>query len=185
MGYGLVEEGTGGQACVTWGVLAESSRRPLGQRLHRLYRRLLDLLTEELPDCLAIEEPFIASNARTAMAVGQAHGVALLAAAERGLPIEGYSPRQVKMAITGSGSADKAQVQQAVLLHLGMREPPPPDDASDALAVALCHLQKVHGMTPAQAGRQRFTTHDRSSAELSKPEADGVVGTFPAERTPQ
>ncbi len=142
MGYGLVEEGADGSAVVvTWGVHTAKSRLSLGERLYLLYRELLDLMERYAPDEVAVEEPFVSVNVRTAMAVGQAQGVALMAAAATGSPISRYSPLQVKQAVTGHGAASKEQVQQAVLMHLGLDEPPASEDAADALAVALCHLQ--------------------------------------------
>ena len=142
MGYGLVEEDPDGVAfAVVWGVLAAKPRLPLGERLHRLYGELLKLMELYTPDEVAAEEPFVSRNARTAMAIGQAQGVALMAAAAQGVQAVRYSPLQVKHAVTGYGGASKEQVQQAVLMHLGLKDPSVPEDASDALAVALCHLR--------------------------------------------
>ena len=142
MGYGfVVEELDGSLQAVAWGVLSAPSRLPLGERLHGLYGQLLELMRHYRPAEFAVEEPFVSVNARTAMAIGQAQGLALMAAAEGSLPVAGYSPRQVKSAVTGHGAASKEQVQYAVSLHLSMGTIPTPEDAADALAVALCHIQ--------------------------------------------
>lgn len=142
MGYGLVEEDVdGGISAVTWGVLIAKRRLSLGERLYRLYQELMELMERYLPDEVAVEEPFVSLNARTAMAVGQAQGVTLMAAAAWSSPAARYSPLQVKHAVAGYGGASKDQVQQAVLTRLGLGAAPVPEDAADALGVALCHLQ--------------------------------------------
>ncbi len=146
MGYGLVEDGADGDAqVVEWGVITASSHLPLGERLHRLHQQLVDLMEQYAPEEVAVEEPFVAKNARTALAIGQAQGVALMAAASRGIKAVMYSPTQVKHAVAGYGGASKEQVQQAVAMHLGLGAIPEPEDAADALAVALCHCQARRG----------------------------------------
>ncbi len=143
MGYAVVEDAGGDPHAVAWGALTAPSRLVLGQRLHCLYAQLLEIMELHHPAYAAVEEPFVSNNARTAMAIGQAQGLALMAAAQAGIPVAGYSPRQVKLAVAGSGAALKEQVQQAVALHLRLPELSGALDASDALAVALCHLQTV------------------------------------------
>mgnify|MGYP001491319910 FL=1 len=143
MGYGILDETDSEVVAVTWGALTASSSLSLGPRLYRIYSQLVDLLSEYSPDVVAIEEPFVSTNPRTAMAIGQAQGLALLVAAENDIPVQGYPPRKVKHAITGNGAATKEQIQQATMLHLTLAAPPVPDDAADALAVALCHLQEA------------------------------------------
>jgi len=143
MGYGILDETDSEVVAVTWGALTASSSLSLGPRLYRIYSQLVDLLSEYSPDVVAIEEPFVSKNPRTAMAIGQAQGLALLVAAEKNIPVQGYPPRKVKHAITGNGAATKEQIQQATMLHLTLAAPPVPDDAADALAVALCHLQEA------------------------------------------
>lgn len=146
MGYGLVQEGVHDDpSAVTWGVITASSRLPLGERLHRLYQEMVILMERCSPEEVAVEEPFVAANVKAAMAVGQAQGLALMAAAHRGIKAVRYSPTQVKYAVTGHGGASKEQVQQAVRLHLGLEAPPEHEDAGDALAVALCHWQARRG----------------------------------------
>jgi len=143
MGYGILDETDSEVVAVTWGALTASSSLSLGPRLYRIYSQLVDLLSEYSPDVVAIEEPFVSTNPRTAMAIGQAQGLALLVAAENDIPVQGYPPRKVKHAITGNGAATKEQIQQATMLHLTLAAPPVPDDAADALAVALCYLQEA------------------------------------------
>ncbi|MBI4199774.1 MAG: crossover junction endodeoxyribonuclease RuvC [Chloroflexi bacterium] len=141
MGYGVVEEAGGAVMALGWGVLTARRGLALGERLHLLHRQLLALLERWSPTEIAVEEPFVARNVPAAMAVGQAQGVALMAAAARGIPVARYSPARVKNAVTGYGGSGKMQVQEAVRLYLGLDLPPDPEDAADGLAVALCHLQ--------------------------------------------
>ena len=143
MGYGVLEERDNEVVAVTWGALTAPSSLSLGPRLYRIYSQLLGLLSEYPPDVVAIEEPFVSTNPRTAMAIGQAQGLALLVAAEKNIPVQGYPPRKVKLAVSGNGAATKEEIQQATMLHLRLATPPVPDDAADALAVALCHLQEA------------------------------------------
>ena len=142
MGYGLVESNAAGDlSSPTWGVLSGKSNHTLGERLYHLYIELSELMAKFGPDEVAVEEPFVSVNARTAMAVGQAQGLALMAAAAQGVSVSRYSPLQVKQAASGYGGASKDQVQQAVAMHLGLDATLVPEDAADALAVALCHVQ--------------------------------------------
>jgi crossover junction endodeoxyribonuclease RuvC len=113
---------------------------PLAQRLRTIYQELGRIIAEYQPQEGAIEELFFAKNARTAMAVGQARGVAMLALADHGLSIAEYTPMQVKQAVTGYGGADKRQVGEMVRLLLKLSAVPQPDDAADAAAIAICHL---------------------------------------------
>ena len=110
-------------------------------RLSALYDGLIALIDKHAPTVLAVEQLFFARNVTNAMTVGQARGVVLLAAARSGLPVAEYTPAEVKQAVVGYGKADKGQMQEMVRLILGLDRPPRPDDAADALAVALCHTQ--------------------------------------------
>ncbi len=139
-GYGLVEEAGGDLKLLTFGVIRTPAGQPLPTRLQLIYRALVDLAAEWQPETAAVEELFFSSNVRTAMSVGQARGVALLALANSGLSVAEYTPSAIKQAVTGYGNADKAQMQEMVRLLLGLAEPPRPDDAADALAVAICHF---------------------------------------------
>jgi len=142
MGWGIIE-GEEEPSLVAYGVLSTPAGRPLAERLHTLFQALRELVARYRPQAAALEELFFARNARTALAVGQARGSALVALAESGLPVYEYTPLQVKMAVTGYGQAEKAQVQEMVRALLGLERVPRPDDAADALAVALCHFHSA------------------------------------------
>lgn len=140
-GYGIVQGGQGTDLEVLdYGVVTTESHLPLPDRLIQLHTELSDLLTLHRPDDAAVEKLFYQRNVKTAMSVGQARGVALLALAEAKLPISEYTPLEVKQAVVGYGRAEKSQVQQMVKALLSMSEVPNPDDAADALAVAICHI---------------------------------------------
>jgi crossover junction endodeoxyribonuclease RuvC len=138
-GYGLVLYQASGLELVHYGTIAPPRRLTLAERLAVLYDELKRAAVEWKPDEVAVEEPFVAANVRSAMAIGQARAVALLVAAHLGLPVFQYAPTAVKTAISGYGHGDKAQVQEAVRLQLGLRAAPHPADAADALAIAICH----------------------------------------------
>ncbi|HTJ74091.1 MAG TPA: crossover junction endodeoxyribonuclease RuvC [Acidimicrobiales bacterium] len=153
-GYGCVEGGTAGRSrAVAVGVLTTPPSEPLPNRLAELDTELRGLIRELRPDVVAVERVFFQVNARTAMSVGQASGLALVAAAQAGCEVAQYTPNEVKSAVAGYGSAPKEQVQRMVQSLLGLAEVPSPPDAADALALALCHL----AMAPlrARAGVKR------------------------------
>ena len=139
-GYGLVA--SDGQALkpVAFGVLRTPAHTPTADRLIMLYDQLQELIREFNPDVAAVEQLFFWSNVTTAMNVSEARGVIKLVLAQRSLPNSEYTPMQVKQAVTGYGKADKAQVQSMVKMLLCLEETPRPDDAADALAVAICHI---------------------------------------------
>jgi crossover junction endodeoxyribonuclease RuvC len=140
-GYGLIEENEDGSlSVVDYGAILTSADTSMPERLLELYLRLRELLLLHHPQSGAVEKLFFQRNVRTALAVGQARGVALLALAESGVPVSEYTPLEVKQAVAGYGGADKNQVQQMVRALLGLSDIPRPDDAADALAVAICHL---------------------------------------------
>lgn len=140
-GYGLVREQENGSiTAVEFGVILTPAGMPMEQRLLELYRQLKSILLLHRPDTGAVEKLFFQRNVTTAIAVGQARGVALLAMAEANLRVGEYTPMEVKQAVAGYGGADKRQVQLMVTALLGLPEIPHPDDAADALAVAICHL---------------------------------------------
>lgn len=151
LGYGVVD-GEEEMRFVDCGVVNVSARLPMEERLRLLYRELTRVITRHTPSEVAIEEPFIGNNVRSAFAVGKAQAVAILAAANKGLPIYYYSPAKVKKQITSYGQSDKQQVQEMVRVQLGLSEPPQASDAADALAVAMCHIQHRHL-------KQRVTEH--------------------------
>jgi len=143
-GYGLVrEEQDGSLTVIDYGAIVTSPDEPMPERLVQLYRQLKELLELHSPQSGAVEKLFFARNVRTALTVGQARGVALLALAEASVSLSEYTPNEVKQAVVGYGGADKQQVQKMVQALLGMEEVPQPDDAADALAVAICHLHSA------------------------------------------
>jgi crossover junction endodeoxyribonuclease RuvC len=140
-GYGLVRDSQDGRLeMVAYGTLRTSAGTPAHQRLAKLYHELTQLILLHRPDSCAVEKLFFQRNVSTALAVGQARGVVLLAIAEAGLDVHEYTPNEVKQAVTGYGAADKHQVQEMVRTLLVLDELPRPDDAADALAIALTHL---------------------------------------------
>jgi crossover junction endodeoxyribonuclease RuvC len=140
MGWGIVETLGSKERAVGYGALLTPAGMLAEKRLQTLYRGLCDLIMEYKPEVVAVEELFFGRNVTTAIHVGQARGIVLLAAAENGLPIREFTPMQVKMAVTGYGRAEKAQVQQMVKMLLGLSSVPKPDDVADALAVGIAAL---------------------------------------------
>lgn len=140
LGYGAVDSEPEPTA-LGYGVVATKPDRPMSERLVILFDAVNDLVRRYQPDVLAIEQLFFARNVTTAIAVGQARGVVLLAAAQAGVEVAEYSPSEVKHAVVGYGKAEKSQIQEMVRLILQLPETPAPDDVADALAVALCHTQ--------------------------------------------
>ncbi len=138
-GYGVVEEQEGSLHTVRFGAITSPATLPFAQRLLRIHRELLALVNELQPDCAAVEAVFFARNVQSALRLGQARGVALLALAEANIEVHEYSALEVKQAVTTFGQAQKAQVQQMVQLLLNLPEAPQPADAADALAIAICH----------------------------------------------
>ena len=140
VGYAVVEAQGSTLRMLACNVITTPARMPLSQRLQLIYQGLSEIIVTYHPQEAAMEELFFAKNARTAMTVGQARGVAMLALANGGLSIAEYTPKQVKQAVTGYGSADKHQVGEMVRILLNLSAVPKPDDAADAAAVAICHL---------------------------------------------
>jgi crossover junction endodeoxyribonuclease RuvC len=139
-GYGLVKYEKGREIMVRYGVIRTSPSLSMPDRLAKINREYNELLDEYQPDAVAIEELFHHKNAKTVITVAQCRGVLLMTPAERGIAIAEYTPLQVKQAVTGFGNADKKQVQIMVQKILKLEAVPKPDDAADALAIALCHL---------------------------------------------
>ncbi|NLI14154.1 crossover junction endodeoxyribonuclease RuvC [Pelotomaculum propionicicum] len=138
-GFGLVKYNGSRFTLVDCGCIRTSPDTPLSGRLHFLYRELVDIISRHNPEQFAVEELFFNKNAKTALAVGHARGVAMLAAASSGLPVFEYTPLQVKQSVAGFGRAEKTQVQFMVKTILALPAVPAPDDVADALAVAICH----------------------------------------------
>jgi crossover junction endodeoxyribonuclease RuvC len=139
-GYGAVSSDKGRLVPVAFGHLTTPADRPLSERLRTLWEEIGQLLSDIKPDVMVVERVLFQVNARTAMSVGQVSGLALVAAAEAGCPVVQYSPNEVKLAVTGYGSATKQQVQSMVRSLLDLDQPPKPADRADALALAICHL---------------------------------------------
>ena len=144
-GYGCVETDGRRYHLITCGAIAASPRDTFPNRLARIHSELSVLLASCRPECVAIESLFHATNVRSALKLGHARGVAMLAAVEAGCEVVEYTPAEIKRAVVGYGRAEKQQVGQMVKLLLGLAVAPSPHDAADALAVAICHL---HSMAP-------------------------------------
>lgn len=142
-GWGIIEGDGVNLQMVAAGVITTPAGMPLPNRLQIIYRELTVLVEQWQPETAAVEELFFSKNAKTALAVGHGRGAAMLALANANLPIVEYKPLEVKQAITGHGGADKQQMQQMVKLLLSLDDIPRPDDAADALAVAICHLHSA------------------------------------------
>ena len=154
-GYGCIETSGSRHRLIDYGALSAPADAPLPDRLHAVHGGLARLLAAHKPDVVAHEGLFYARTARSALVLGHVRGVAMLAAAEAGVPAAEYSPAEVKRAVVGYGRADKRQVQQMVALLLGMDTPPSPLDASDALAVAVCHAHSIGPTGDRGGGRGR------------------------------
>jgi len=139
-GFGVVRRRTARTVALDGGVIRTAAATPVSERLTAIHARVGALLDEHEPDAVALEDVFFGVNASSAFAVGQARGVVMLAAGERGIPCCSYTPQQVKSSVCGSGRAGKEQVQRMVQSLLALTAPPRPDHAADALAVAICHL---------------------------------------------
>jgi crossover junction endodeoxyribonuclease RuvC len=144
MGFGVIEAEEDKVSLVKFGVFKAKPSDPIGKRLKSFYNELLGIITCYKPDFIAIEQPFMAVNVKTALAIGRAQAVAILAAATKEIPTSEYTPTQIKQRVTDHGASTKDQIQEMVRLQLDLVEVPQPDDAADGLAVAICHLQEMH-----------------------------------------
>jgi crossover junction endodeoxyribonuclease RuvC len=151
-GYGCVETDGRRHHLVACGAITALAGDPFPQRLARIHRELAALLTACRPDCVAVESLFHAVNVQSALKLGHARGVAVLAAVDAGCEVVEYSPAEIKRAVVGYGRAEKHQVQQMIKLLLGLDEVPSPHDAADALAVAVCHLHSMPSAGMRDAG---------------------------------
>ena len=159
-GYGVVARQGGRMVALDGGVVQTAAGADPGARLAAIHARVGELLDEHRPEALAVEELYFGANVRSAFAVGQARGVVLLAAGQRGIPCWSYTPQQIKGAVCGSGRAAKDQVQRMVQTLLSLEELPRPDHAADALAVAICHAN-ASPMRRALAQRDTVGAHRR------------------------
>jgi len=140
-GWGLVREDKAGNlSAVDFGVVRTSSKIAIPERLRQIFHQIQEIAKLHQPDSGVVEKLFFQSNVKTAISVGQGRGVAILALAEAGIPVSEYSPLEIKQAVAGYGGADKHQVQHMIRALLNLDDIPQPDDAADALAVAICHL---------------------------------------------
>ena len=144
MGYGIIEADEDRITVVDYGALTCQARSPIGERLSFLYKEILRIIMQYNPDAAAVEQPFVAQNVKSALAVGRAQAVAMLAAANRGIPVYEYTPTQIKQRVADYGASSKEQIQEMVRIQLGLAEVPQPSDAADALATAICHLRETY-----------------------------------------
>ena len=144
MGYGLIDNRDDEVTLVECGALSRPASAPIGERLSYLYDELFKIIARLQPEVVAVEQPFVSKNAKSALAIGRAQAIAILAAANQGIPTYEYTPAQVKQRVANYGASSKEQIQEMVRLQLGLSQVPEPNDAADALAVAICHLHEVH-----------------------------------------
>ena len=144
VGYGIIDSQADEMTLVCHNALTCSQHSPLTERLSYLFDRLSEVITIYKPDVVAVEQPFVSKNVRTALAIGKAQAIAMLAASQQKIPTYEYSPAQIKRVVANYGASSKEQIQEMVRLQLGLAQPPQPNDAADALAVAICHLREVH-----------------------------------------
>jgi crossover junction endodeoxyribonuclease RuvC len=166
-GYGCVESDGRRHRLVSCGAITASARDAFPDRLARIHRELAALLAKTRPECVAVESVFHAVNARSALKLGHARGVAILAAVEAGCIVVEYTPAEVKRAVVGYGRADKRQVQQMIKLLLGLDKAPSPYDAADALAVAICHLHSGLGIRDSRVGARKTGSGTRAASTLT------------------
>jgi crossover junction endodeoxyribonuclease RuvC len=170
-GYGCVETDGSRHRIVACGAITAQPLASFPERLRQIHARLSVLIAECRPDCVAIENLFHAVNVRSALKLGHARGVAMLAAVEAGVPVMEYTPAEIKRAVVGYGRAEKHQVQQMVKLILGLAAVPSPHDAADALAVAFCHVhsvvpERVASAMPARSKATSWRTYRVPGAKI-------------------
>jgi crossover junction endodeoxyribonuclease RuvC len=160
-GYGCVDRDGARHRVTVCGAISTPALSTFPQKLLLIHSELAALIAEARPDCVAIENIFYAANVRSALKLGHARGVAMLAAVEAGVPVVEYTPAEIKRAVVGYGRADKNQVQHMVKLILGLAALPSPHDAADALAVAICH---VHSKAPASVAAAVAATGTKATS---------------------
>jgi crossover junction endodeoxyribonuclease RuvC len=161
-GYGCVETLGSRHHLVVCGSLSAPAHSTFPDKLQFIHAGLAALLARHRPDCVAVESIFHARNVRSALKLGHARGVALVAASEAGVPVVEYAPAEIKRAVVGYGRAEKRQVQQMIKLLLGLEAPPTPHDVADALAIAICHLHSTTGAAVRRAIDDRPASVARS-----------------------
>ena len=161
-GYGCIEVIGSRHYLVICGSITAPVRSTFPDKLKHIHCGLATLLARHRPDCVAVESIFYARNVHSALKLGHARGIALLAASEAGLPVAEYAPAEIKRAVVGYGRAEKDQVQQMIKLLLGLDAAPSPHDAADALAVAICHVHTATGIVAERAAAEKAATTLRS-----------------------
>ena len=144
MGYGIINAEDDDITAVDYGILVPTKTDNASERLHDLHQGVLEIIRLYHPEAVAVEQPFIAKNVRSAMAIGRAQAIALLAAADEKTPAFEYTPTQIKQRVANYGASSKEQIQEMVRIQLGLETIPEPNDAADALAVAICHIREIH-----------------------------------------
>lgn len=139
LGFGVIDQQNNQLQVVDFGVIETTTQYPFPQRLYQIHQQVTDILIKHSPDVVSVEELFFSKNVKTAIQVGQVRGVILLTAVQNGIEIKEYTPLQIKLAVVGYGRATKDQIQKMVKVLLKLSQVPKPDDAADALAVAICH----------------------------------------------
>jgi len=142
MGFGVIKINDEQPSLIDFGIISTTADQPLEKRLKTIYLDLKTVIKEYQPKAMSVEGSFFGKNVRSMMMLGHARGMALLGAAQAGIPVYEYSPRKIKQSVTGNGNATKEQVKYMVQIILGLKEKKIPDDASDALAIALCHTKQ-------------------------------------------
>jgi crossover junction endodeoxyribonuclease RuvC len=144
MGYGIIESRDDEISLVDYGTITTLPRSLIGERLNFLYGKLMDIISHYKPESVAVEQPFVSKNVKSALAIGRAQAVVIMVAANREIPCYEYTPAQIKQRITNYGASSKEQIQEMIRVQLRLPHIPEPNDAADALAVAICHLQEIH-----------------------------------------
>ena len=144
LGYGIIDSEAGDITFVCCGALKCKQRSPMGERLCYIYDELCAIITRYHPDVMAVEQPFVAKNVQSTLAIGKAQAIAILAAGKNGLSCYEYPPAKIKQCAADYGAGSKERVQEMVRLQLNLAEIPEPNDAADALAVAICHSRETH-----------------------------------------
>jgi crossover junction endodeoxyribonuclease RuvC len=172
-GYGCVDSDGRRHRLVGCGAIRAAAGSGFPERLATIHRELTAVIRDCTPECIAIENLFYASNVRSALLLGHARGVAIVAAVEAGLPVIEYTPAEIKRAVVGYGRAEKIQVQRMMKLLLGLDRMPSPHDAADALAVAVCHVHAIgrglpaaSATSPSRSGSGRGATARGPAASL-------------------
>lgn len=168
-GYGVIEVQGHKQTALVYGCVETAPHTPTGVRLKEIYERMRTIMESYKPDIVAIEQLFFARNVSTALTASEARGVVVLAAEMAGIAQVTYTPLQVKQAVVGYGRAEKSQVQEMVRVLLGLRELPKPDDAADALAVALTHAQQAPFLAAAERIQEQIAKVDQATALTRRP----------------